>query len=188
MTKTLTLPNFQAQSKLIQFMVALSATALLTLSAKIQIPMYPVNTTLQPLMLLLIGATFGPRLALMTVGMYLMEGAMNLPVFTSTPDRGIGLSYMAGPTGGYLVGFLSTVAIAGYLAQKGWTNSFLKACGLGVISFASLYGFGYAYLAVLIGIDAAWHGGVVVFMPSAVLSIGFATAILSATHNLRGSN
>src|SRR6266849_5783408 len=72
---------------------------------------------------LALGMAYGVRLGLATVLLYLAEGAAGLPVFASTPERGIGLAYMLGPTGGYLLGFVLAVALVGYLAERGWDRS-----------------------------------------------------------------
>src|SRR4051794_6282406 len=100
---------------------------LLTASAKAQVPMWPVPMTMQSFAVLVIGMAYGPRLAFATVGLYLLEGAAGLSVFAGTPERGIGLSYMAGPTGGYLIGFLVSAVAMGWLAERGWDRSILWA-------------------------------------------------------------
>jgi biotin transport system substrate-specific component len=99
-------------------LLALVGSALLTLSAKLQVPFYPVPMTMQTLVALLIGLAYGFPLGLATVLLYLAEGAAGLPVFAGTPEKGIGLAYMAGPTGGYLVGFALAAAITGWIAER----------------------------------------------------------------------
>src|SRR5690242_4824367 len=95
-------------------------TALLTLSAKIQVPLPYVPMTLQTLVVLIIGASYGWRLGAATVGLYLLQGAMGLPVFAG-PTAGIG--YMMGPTGGFLFGFLAAAVVMGFMAERGWDRS-----------------------------------------------------------------
>src|SRR5690242_2184992 len=75
--------------------LALVGTLLLTLSAKVQIPFWPVPMTMQTFVVLVLGMAYGWRLALATMALYLVEGAIGLPVFAGTPERGIGLAYMA---------------------------------------------------------------------------------------------
>ena len=82
--------------------LALAGAALITLGAKVQIPFWPVPMTLHTLSVFLVALTLGPRLGLAAMAAYLGAGAAGLPVFSGTPERGIGLSYMVGPTGGYL--------------------------------------------------------------------------------------
>jgi biotin transport system substrate-specific component len=94
---------------------------LLTLSAKINVPFYPVPMTMQTFAVILIGAAFGWRLGTATVLFYLAQGAMGLPVFAGTPEKGIGLAYMAGPTGGYLLGFAARAFVTGWLANAAST-------------------------------------------------------------------
>ena len=75
-------------------LLALAGTALLTLSAKLKVPFYPVPMTMQTLVVLVLGAAFGTRLAMATVALYLVEGALGLPVFADTPERGFGRSLL----------------------------------------------------------------------------------------------
>ena len=103
-----------AGSRVVRLVVlALIGTALLTLAAKIKVPYYPVPITMQTLVVLVLGMAYGARLGAATVLLYLVEGAAGLPVFTGTPERGIGIPYMRGPTGGYLVGFVLAAGVSG---------------------------------------------------------------------------
>src|SRR5690606_4901178 len=101
----------------------LIANLLLILSAKIQIPFWPVPMTMQTFMVLMIGAVLGARAGAAAVALYLFEGGMNFAVFANTPERGIGLAYMYGPTGGYLFGFLVAAFVVGAASAKGWMKS-----------------------------------------------------------------
>ncbi|MCB1835617.1 MAG: biotin transporter BioY, partial [Geminicoccaceae bacterium] len=100
--------------------LAVLGSLALWVSAKVQIPFYPVPMTMQTFAVLVIGMAFGWRLGAATVLLYLAEGALGLPVFAGTPERGIGLAYMAGPTGGFLAGFVVAAALVGMLAHRGW--------------------------------------------------------------------
>ena len=102
------------QSKLIKYIfLALMGSIVLAISSKIRIPFYPVPMTMQTLIVLMIGIAFGWKLGLATVSLYLFEGIIGLPVFSGTPEKGIGLIYFTGPTMGYLLGFLVAVYISG---------------------------------------------------------------------------
>src|SRR5579862_9024378 len=101
----------------------------LTLSAKIEVPFWPVPLTMQSLAVLVIGMAYGLRLGALAVLLYLAEGAVGLPVFAGTPERGIGLAYMVGPTGGYLLGFLLAAWVLGLLAERGWDRSWARTLG-----------------------------------------------------------
>ena len=108
--------------------VALLGTLLLTISAKIKIPFYPVPMTMQTFIVLFLGITLGPKIGLLTISLYLFEGIFGLPVFAGTPEKGIGLVYFTGPTMGYLIGFLFAVYFAGsFKYDKGLINIFLKS-------------------------------------------------------------
>ena len=102
------------QSKLIKYIfLALIGSIALAISSKIRIPFYPVPMTMQTLVVLMIGIAFGWKLGLATVSLYLFEGIIGLPVFSGTPEKGVGLIYFTGPTMGYLLGFLVAVYISG---------------------------------------------------------------------------
>jgi len=94
-------------------LIAVLGTLLLTISAKIKIPFYPVPMTMQTFVVLFLGITLGPKIGLLTVSLYLFEGIFGLPVFAGTPEKGIGITYFTGPTMGYLIGFLVAVYLAG---------------------------------------------------------------------------
>ena len=139
------------QSKLIKnLFIALIGTIVLAVSAKIKIPFYPVPMTMQTLVVLLIGIAFGWRLGVATIILYLTEGIIGLPVFSGTPEKGIGLTYFFGPTFGYLIGFLITVFLVGkFNFSNNVIKNFLK------LTFATsfIYLLGMLWLGGLIGWD-----------------------------------
>ena len=131
-------------------LVAVLGTLLLTISAKIKIPFYPVPMTMQTFMVLFLGITLGPKIGLLTISLYLFEGIFGLPVFAGTPEKGIGLIYFTGPTMGYLIGFLVAVYFAGsFKHDKGIINTFLKL----IFSISFIYILGMIWLGTLIGWD-----------------------------------
>ena len=109
----------QANAVGLALVCVIAANALLVLSAKIQVPFWPVPMTMQTLVVVALGLGMGMRLGTAAMLLYLVEGAIGLPVFAGTPERGIGLAYMAGPTGGYLAGFLLCTIAVGWLADRG---------------------------------------------------------------------
>ena len=122
----------------------------LTISAKIKIPFYPVPMTMQTFVVLFLGISLGYKIGLASIGLYLFEGIIGLPVFSNSPEKGVGLIYFTGPTMGYLIGFLS----AGFLASKiNNKDSFLLILGKLVIATSTIYLFGLLWLGVLIGWD-----------------------------------
>ena len=158
--------------------LALVGTVLLTLSAKVQVPFWPVPMTMQTFAVIVIGMAYGWRLGGATVALYLLEGAVGLPVFAGTPEKGIGLAYMAGPTGGYLVGFVVAAMAAGWLAERGWDRNFLSALAVNVIGTVLLFLFGLGWLAGLIGFEKAVTFGLVPFLLASVLKIGLGAAVM----------
>ena len=130
--------------------IVILGSIILTISAKIKIPFYPVPMTMQTFVVVLLGIAFGSKIALATVGLYLLEGIFGLPVFSNSPEKGVGLVYFTGPTMGYLIGFLFASYFAGYLNLK--TNILMIFIKL-VFSVSFIYFFGLIWLGVLIGWD-----------------------------------
>ena len=112
-----------------QLLLAVIGSVLLALSAKAKVVLGPVDLSLQSLVVLLIAASYGSRLGVATLLLYMLEGALGYPVFQSTPEKGIGLAYMMGSTGGYLAGFVVMAAIVGFAADRGWDRHPLKLFG-----------------------------------------------------------
>ena len=130
------------------FLIVVLGSIILAISAKIKIPFYPVPMTMQTFVVLLLGISFGYKIAVTTVGLYLLEGIFGLPVFSNSPEKGIGLVYFTGPTMGYLIGFLFAAFFAGYLNFK--TNFFSIFFKL-IFSVLFIYIFGVLWLGTLIG-------------------------------------
>jgi biotin transport system substrate-specific component len=164
----------------VQALMAIGGTLLLTLSAKTKVVLGPVDLSLQTLVILLIGTAFGMRLAVATLLLYLAEGAMGFPVFQSTPEKGIGLAYMLGSTGGYLLGFVFMAGIAGWAADRGLDRSAFKLFGAMLVAEAVMMAFGFGWLAALIGAEKAWTFGVVPFIVPDLVKVGLAAAIVPA--------
>jgi len=153
--------SFGGSSLLKNVTLAVLGSLAIWISAKIQVPFYPVPMTMQVFVILAIGAAFGSRLGLATVLLYLAEGAAGLPVFAGTPEKGIGLVYMMQGTGGYLAGFLLAAIIVGWLGERGFSRNIFLAAIAVVIGLAAIYIPGLAWLAVLFG----WE--------KPILSLGF---------------
>ena len=132
------------------FLTVFFGTVALTISAKLKIPFYPVPMTMQTFVVLFLGLAFGYKIGLATVGVYLLEGILGMPVFSNSPEKGVGLIYFTGPTMGYLIGFLSAAFFAGYLNLMG--NIFIIFSKL-VLSVSTIYLFGALWLGTLIGWD-----------------------------------
>ncbi|HVW54208.1 MAG TPA: biotin transporter BioY [Rhizobiaceae bacterium] len=159
----------------------IAASLLLTLSAKIEVPFYPVPLSLQTFAVLGLGFVLGSRLAGSAVLLYLIEGAAGLPVFAGTPEKGIGLAYLMGPTGGYLVGFLFAAVLCGLLAERGWGKSVISTLSGMVMGNIVIYALGLFWLGTLLGWDKPiLHWGLYPFLLGDALKIALATALLPA--------
>tara|TARA_B100000945_G_scaffold301336_1_gene283964 strand:+ start:825 stop:1376 length:552 start_codon:yes stop_codon:yes gene_type:complete len=140
-----------SNQKIIKYLLTIFlGSLLLTISAKIKIPFYPVPMTMQTFVVVLMGVTFGWKIGVATISLYLFEGIIGFPVFAGTPEKGLGLIYFIGPTMGYLIGFLFAAFLAGYLNLK--TNIFLIFLKL-IVSVSIIYILGILWLGHLIGWD-----------------------------------
>jgi len=137
------------QSKFVKsFFVIIFGSIALAISAKIKIPFYPVPMTMQTFVVLFLGISFGYKVGLSTIGLYLLEGILGLPVFSNSPERGIGITYFTGPTMGYLIGFLSACYLASYVNSK---DSFIKIFAKLTFAVSTIYFLGVFWLGTLIG-------------------------------------
>lgn len=159
-------------------LLAIAGSALLWVSAKVQVPFWPVPMTMQTFVVLALGAALGWRLGLATVALYLLEGAVGLPVFAGTPEKGLGLAYMVGPTGGYLAGFLAGVALIGILAARGWDRSIPWMFTAMMLGHVLILMCGWAWLATLIGAEKAWIAGVAPFYVATLVKTALAALVL----------
>ena len=140
-----------SNQKVIKYLLTIFLGSLvLTISAKIKIPFYPVPMTMQTFIVVLMGVTFGWKIGVATISLYLLEGIIGFPVFAGTPEKGLGLVYFMGHTMGYLIGFLFAAFLAGYLNLK--TNIFLIFLKL-ILSVSIIYILGILWLGHLIGWD-----------------------------------
>ena len=161
--------------------------ALLWVSAKIQVPFYPVPMTLQTLAVLGLGMAYGWRLGGATVALYLAEGAFGLPVFAGTPEKGIGLAYMMGGTGGYLLGFLLGAVACGWLAERGWDRNAVTTALAMLIGYVLIYAPGLLWLGTLFGWDKPiLEWGLTPFVLGDLTELVLATALLPLAWRLLG--
>ncbi len=168
-------------------LLIVAGSLLMTLAAKVQVPFFPVPMTMQVLVALLIGAAYGPRLAAVTLGAYLMQGAAGLPVFAGTPEKGLGLAYMAGPTGGYLMGFLLAAVVTGWLVEQGWGRNLPGLALTGLLGIAAIYVPGLVWLGALIGWDQpVLTYGLWPFLPAEALKLALFVTIVHAGNAAAG--
>ena len=140
-----------SQTKIIKSLLAIILGSIaLTISAKIKIPFYPVPMTMQTFVVLFLGVSLGYKIGLASVGLYLLEGIVGLPVFSNSPEKGVGLIYFTGPTMGYLIGFLT----ASYLASKiNNSDNFMLVLTKLIVATTTIYILGLLWLGTLIGWD-----------------------------------
>ena len=170
--------------KIIKYiLIIFLGSILLTISSKIKIPFYPVPMTMQTFVVLFLGMSFGYKIGLATVSLYLVEGIIGLPVFSNSPEKGVGLVYFTGPTMGYLIGFLIATFLAGYFKFEGnLLNSFIKL----LISVSTIYILGVFWLGSLIGWDKPIiQLGVTPFLLAEMFKIIILTLLAKNILNLR---
>jgi biotin transport system substrate-specific component len=164
--------------------LAVGLSLVLALSARVSVPFWPVPMTLQTLAVLTIGGLAGPRLAGAALLLYLVEGACGLPVFAGTPERGIGLAYLAGPTGGYLAGMLLAAPLVGWLVARA-RGRMLAVAGAVLAGTVVIYVCGVAWLAGIVGAGHALALGVLPFAAGEVAKVTLAIALIVAGGRLR---
>lgn len=158
----------------------LAGNVLLILSAKVQVPFPPVPVTLQSLAVLVLGASYGSRLGAATILLYLAEGASGLPVFANTPPAIPGPLYFAGPTGGFLAGFVLAAAAVGFLAERGWDRPLARVGALMIAGHFLIFVPGVIWLSMLVGPAEAWAIGVQPFLWATLLKTALAAAVMQA--------
>jgi biotin transport system substrate-specific component len=160
-------------SLLAKLVLVVAGSLLMIASAKVQVPFWPVPMTMQTFVALGLGATYGMRLAGVTVATYLAQGAIGLPVFSA----GGGIVLLAGPTGGYLLGFLAAAVVVGALADKGWCRDRLSTLLAFLAGTVVIFSLGIAWLTVLFGFSTAISAGLVPFIISETVKIALAVAV-----------
>ncbi|KTS24773.1 hypothetical protein NS228_26725 [Methylobacterium indicum] len=162
--------------------VVVAGVLLVTLAAKVQIPFWPVPMTLHTLAIMALAVGVGPRLAVATMLGYLAAGSVGLPVFSGTPERGIGLAYMAGPTGGYLAGYLVAAGLTGALSTGRGLFGRIAAMLAGL---AVIYALGLAWLALFVPADRVVALGLLPFLLGDLVKVGLVAAGVSVLPGLR---
>ena len=164
-------------------LIVFLGSILLTISSKIKIPFYPVPMTMQTFVVLFLGMSFGYKIGLATVGLYLIEGIIGLPVFSNSPEKGVGIVYFTGPTMGYLIGFLFATFLAGYFDfKKNILIVFFKL----LISVSTIYLLGIFWLGSLIGWDKPIiQLGVTPFLLAELFKISILTLLAKNIFKLR---
>ena len=172
------------QTKIIKsLLVILLGSIVLAISSKIKIPFYPVPMTMQTFVVLLIGMSFGYKIGLATISLYLIEGIIGLPVFSNSPERGVGLVYFTGPTMGYLIGFLSACFLASLIKKN--DNYFIIFIKL-ILSVSTIYILGVLWLGTLMGWDKPIiQLGVLPFLLAEFFKISLLTILAKKIFKLR---
>ena len=172
------------QSQIIKSLVIIFfGSIILAISAKIKIPFYPVPMTMQTFVVLFLGISFGYKVALATIGLYLFEGIVGLPVFSNSPEKGVGLIYFTGPTMGYLIGFLTASFLASFVKLN---DNYLLIFTKLILSVSTIYILGILWLGTLIGWDKPIiELGVMPFLLAEIFKIALLTVLTKKILKLR---
>ena len=162
-------------------LLVLSGSLLVALCAKVQLPMLPVPVTMQPFAVLLLGAALGSRRGALALVAYLLEGAAGLPVFAGPIG---GMTYLLGPTAGYLFAFPLAALVVGALAERGWDRRFLTSVAALTLGQTIILAVGFCWLSVMVGAKAAFATGVLPFLVGDVLKIMLAAVALPTAWKL----
>ena len=147
---------------------------LLAVSSKVQVPFWPVPMTMQTFVVFLIGMSYGWKLSFFTLFVYIIEGALGLPVFAT----GAGLAYLMGPTAGYIYGMLLAAIVIGFLSEKGFSNTYFMSLISLLIGSVVIFTLGVGYLGSIIGYDKAINFGLLPFIPSELFKLALAVALI----------
>ncbi len=160
-------------------LLAIAGSLILWACAKIQVPFYPVPVTMTTFAVLMIAMVYGWKLGTATILLYLAEGAAGLPVFAGTPEKGIGIAYMMGGTGGYLIGYVFAVALCGWLAERNWDKNVVTTAIAMLLGNIVLYIPGLLWLGILFGWDKPiLEWGLIPFIPGDLLKLALAAVTL----------
>lgn len=170
------LTSSKATANAWKIFLVLAGTVLIAVAARVQLPFSPIPATMQTLVIFAMAAAYGRNLAVATVLVYLAQGAAGLPVFAG----GGGIAYFAGPTAGYLAGFVVAAAITGAAADRGWAGNPFKLFGANLVGEAAILLLGAAWLAVAFGFEKAFAWGIGPFIITDLVKIALASAIVPA--------
>jgi biotin transport system substrate-specific component len=165
--------------------LAVAVTSLvlaLSAQASIELPFSPVPITLQTAAVLAAGAALGSRVGALAVIAYLAEGVSGAPVFSGGKA---GIAVLAGPTGGYLVGFVAAAFVVGWLAERGWSRTAWTTAAAMVVGNLVVYAFGTAWLSTFVGVEKVWAAGVAPFIPGDLVKLVAVSGLLPAAWWLR---
>ncbi|MEM9278552.1 MAG: biotin transporter BioY [Pseudomonadota bacterium] len=177
----------ESSTKTIMYpLLVVLGVALIAIAAKIKVPLWPNPSpvTLQTLAIFTLASAYGSRLAVATVMSYMIVGAMGMPVFTGTPEKGIGLLYMAGPTGGYLAGFVIMAYITGLAADHGCSKSPFKMGGAMLVGEVIMLSIGALWMGYLFGADKIIAWGIGPFIVTDLIKLAIAACIVPAVWGL----
>ncbi|MBK3663604.1 biotin transporter BioY [Bradyrhizobium diazoefficiens] len=163
------------------FVLVALGTALMALSAKVNLPLPYVPMTLQSLVVLMIGAAYGWRLGSATMIAYLAEGAMGLPVFAGPVG---GLAPLVGPTAGYLFGFVAAAFVTGWLAERGWDRSVGLLFVAMAVGHVVIFVGGFGWLAFGLGTAKAWQVGVAPFIAASLIKNALGATLMPAARRI----
>jgi biotin transport system substrate-specific component len=175
---TLTQALLPSQTLLTRALLVLAGSLLIALSAQVSVPMYPVPMTLQTLAVVLVGLTYGARLASVTVLAYLAQGAAGLPVFAG---GAAGVLHLFGPTGGFLFGFVAMAFLAGWMVERGFGRGVLRLFGIALVATALLFVPGVLWLAAVTPLDlaGAFMAGCAPFLPGEAVKSAIAALVVA---------
>lgn len=160
-----------------------AGAAVTAVAAQIAVPLWPVPITGQTLAVLLVGVTLGATRGALSLALYAVLGIVGLPVFS---DYSSGWSVIAGPTGGYIVGFIFAAALAGWLAQREWDRKLVRAFLAFLAGSIVPFAFGLPWLAAALGsyglpndLNSVLQAGLYPFILGGVIKAALGAGIIS---------
>jgi biotin transport system substrate-specific component len=170
------------KSLLTHLALVVIGSLLIAASSQIQVPFYPVPMTMQTFAVLLVGAVGGCRLGAETVSLYLAEAAIGLPFLAGGAG---GLHHFAGPTAGYLYGYVVAAYVVGWLVERGAARNIVTLVGSLLLGDAILFALGALWLGYLFNANVAWTAGVLPFLLGDAAKIALVASTVLASQRLR---
>ncbi len=188
-TRTLTLADVAIPRAGALHNVALivGASVVTGLAAQIAIPLpwTPVPITGQTFAVLLTGAVLGTRRAMLAQALYLLEGAIGLPVFAG---GAAGVLKLMGPSGGYLMAFPFAAAVTGALCERGWDRRFLTMFAALLLGSSVIFAAGLAQLSRFVPGSTLLAQGLLPFLPGDLIKSALAALAFPAAWRIANRN
>jgi biotin transport system substrate-specific component len=182
MRRTVLADRVFPRTLLMDVVLVVAGAALVTVLSYTQIPLWPVPITGQTLGVLLVGSTLGAARGAISMGVYALIGGLGIPVFAPNTDGSLSFGWhvLFGATGGYIIGFVISAALVGWLAERQWDRKVLKAIVTFVAGSVVVFAVGLPWLAAVLhlNLQQTLEGGLYPFIIGGIIKAFIAAGLL----------